>query len=571
MFSVRYTSPRVTPKAAAARRDASGAKSRTVEVSLSGEDRSTAAADVDTIPRKNLFASSGPENDDNDKVRPPTYSVVQVRGEVSNAVYKSDGDKSESSWQSAESSRQSSQAEDCLRDTSLPVIISESMTQATSATETRTNPLGKPDNVDLSTKSVSSHSQSPDGGNGESDIEGHHQADEDRQSQPPEESSCIKLPPRVTRTACAQGQPPFMPQLTEIQPQPGHSQMHSLLDDASDEEEVSFAIVDESPSPYYSCAPMRRQRNQHHRRARSATSMAACSNQLTSNTIQQALLQTRHRRWDCLSAYAGQHQQPSNLFDLSSRAYIIPTLNCCNNLHGNTDGEMAFATRLSVSTQSVQAAAIASGLFRTATVVRLPAGLLLPHFAVARNSDRLGPALIDEYENDTEDVWELLRTIQSTFSVCCEICFGGDLARVAEEYISWRNDVIKTILKILPSLSNIDGITVDSSFSSDYPFVKVDQFNRKDVDDDRPDSDSIPGPHNIANEDLMIPIPMPRSQSWGPGCSGSKPPLSSAPATARKIQTASKKKRSGMRRRLLSATKEASLMDGEESDESDLQ
>ncbi|EJK65575.1 hypothetical protein THAOC_13548 [Thalassiosira oceanica] len=545
MFSVRYTSPRVTPKAVSARRDASGATSRTVEVSPSREDRDSTAAGVDTtlnddsaLPRKNLFALlSGPEY--NGKVRPPMTSAVRGRGGVSNEVYKP-CDESESSWQS--------QAEDCSSDEP----VSENTTEASDVQD--------------------------DGDGAESDIEGegYQEADGDNQSRPPEESACIKLPPRVTRTACTQGNPSFMPELTQKQPLIGHSQTHSLLDDASDEDEISFAIVDESPVTYYPCAPMRRLKDQHHRRARSANSMATCSNQLTSNTIQQALLQTRHRRWDCLSAYAGQHQQPSNLFDLSSRAYVIPTFYYCDNIHGNTDGEMAFATRLSVSTQSVKAAAIASGLFRTATVVRLPAGLLLPHFAVARsrNTNRLGPALIEEYKDDAEDVWELLRTIRSTFSLCCEINFGGDLAGVAEEYISWRNDVIETILKILPSLSSIDGITVDSSFSSDYPFVKVDQFRRKDVEDDRPDSDSISGPpeadRSPAIHDLMIPIPMPRSQSWGPGCSGSKPPRASASATTRKIQTTSKKKRNCMRRRL-SATKEASLMDGEESDESDLQ
>ena len=512
MFSVRYTSPRVTPKEVTARRDASGLTPGKIESSLS---RGT-EADVDTtlndsaLPRENLFALlSGPGC--NGKVQQPTNSSVQVRKDVTIAVYESDCDKPGSSWQS--------QAEDFLGD----IPVGENTTEATLD--------------DLSANGLI-HSQRSDGDNGLDVQDGGDGI----------ESDTIKLPPMVARTACAQRHPPFMPELTQKQPL---TETHSLLDDASDEDEI-YEI--QNPTTYNSCDPMRRQRTQHHRRARSANSIAASSNQLTSNTIQQALLQTRHRRWDCLSAYAGQHQQPSNLFDLSSRSYIIPTFNCCNNPHGTTDS-MALATRLSVSTQSVKAAAIASGLFRTATVVRLPAGLLLPHFAVVRNRDtnHLGPALIEEYKSDSDDVWELLRTIGSTFSLCCEVDFGGDLAGVSEDCITWRNDVIVTILKILPSLSSVDGITV-SSFSADYPFVKVDQF------------DSISGPY-----DLMMPIPMPRSQSWGPGCSGSKPPRSSASATARIIKTTSKKKRNGSMRRILSVTKEASLMDGEESDESDMQ
>eukprot|EP00579_Thalassiosira_antarctica_P011825 CAMPEP_0201922032 /NCGR_PEP_ID=MMETSP0903-20130614/10196_1 /ASSEMBLY_ACC=CAM_ASM_000552 /TAXON_ID=420261 /ORGANISM="Thalassiosira antarctica, Strain CCMP982" /LENGTH=937 /DNA_ID=CAMNT_0048459105 /DNA_START=151 /DNA_END=2964 /DNA_ORIENTATION=- len=302
----------------------------------------------------------------------------------------------------------------------------------------------------------------------------------------------VPLPPRVNRTTInrrANDSAPFLPNCPSTPSQPAAlfpkqrslpmsprqipmsprrpcSHTHSLLDDCSDDEDeiTSFTIVD-SPTRHtssYSCLPrpransyfkkqkQRQGKNRHNSRSHSAGTSATqvASNNTCSNNIQQALLQTRHRRWDCQSAYAGAHAQSNQVFDLSNRGHSI-----VGYLPENGDG--ALAVRMSVSVEAIRAAALASGLWRTVRLVRLPKGLFWSH------------AEMYECLEDNE-VWALLKMLNSTFPILDQIDFGGDISRATvskdvANWDDWRNEILSCIMQCLPNIVAIDGFVVEQN------------------------------------------------------------------------------------------------------------
>jgi len=319
----------------------------------------------------------------------------------------------------------------------------------------------------------------------------------------------VTLPPRVNRTT-AQGYPnnigaPFLPPCPSstrsqpllptqsplpvislqrtppfpMSPRQPFSHTHSLLDDCSDEEDdiesTTFNVVD-SPTRHmassYSCLPRPRSNSEggsspfssyfkghkqkHNGRAihgRSSNNDAAGTNatRVATNNIQQALLQTRHRRWDCVSAYAGAHAQSCRVFDLTSRVHYLA--GCTS----DEEGVGALAARLSVSPEAIRAAALASGLWRTVRLVRLPRGLF-------RSND----GSVTQSSLDGNDVWPLLKMLNSTFPMLDQVDFGGDISRLAAasknmaDGEDWRAEILSCIMECLPSIVAVDGFVVES-------------------------------------------------------------------------------------------------------------
>jgi len=305
----------------------------------------------------------------------------------------------------------------------------------------------------------------------------------------------VTLPPRVTRTTLtgytrdddssnnnnsASGSPFLttptrnratspLPPAHPLSPRQEFAHTHSLLDDCSDEEEETSIRI-ESPERNinsYSCLPRaaarstsegsspfsyfkKQQMQENHRQQHTASSLTGpnSATKVANNNIQQALLKTRHRRWDCQSTLAGPHAQSNQLFDISHRVYYTHT-----GYYPQTNGEIAIAARLSVSVESIKAAALASGLWRTVRLVNLPKGL----FGSNRSS-------IDE--SIDEDLCALLKMLHTTFPVLDQINFGGDISadNTSEEEDNnddWRNEIVSFIMECVPNLVAIDGFVVE--------------------------------------------------------------------------------------------------------------
>ena len=262
----------------------------------------------------------------------------------------------------------------------------------------------------------------------------------------------VTLPPRVNRTtlpkfpcnpARAVSAPPI------LSPRPTFT--HSLLDDCSDEEDetTTFTIVDcPTHIPVYSCLapPVASSKGsstfasyfEDQNRNRQS---AGTANQKASKNIQQALLQTRHRRWDCQSVFAGSHAQSKEVMDISNRFF------CMSRCPPGT-GHGEFANRLSVSVEAVRVAALASGLWRTVKRVRLPRGLFVDR-SVADN-----------------EIPTLLRCLGSTFPMLNSVDFCGDISRVSNTSdkfadSDWRDEIVSCIMECLPNIVAIDGFVVE--------------------------------------------------------------------------------------------------------------
>eukprot|EP00578_Thalassiosira_sp_NH16_P026443 CAMPEP_0181083006 /NCGR_PEP_ID=MMETSP1071-20121207/3927_1 /TAXON_ID=35127 /ORGANISM="Thalassiosira sp., Strain NH16" /LENGTH=940 /DNA_ID=CAMNT_0023164635 /DNA_START=137 /DNA_END=2959 /DNA_ORIENTATION=- len=278
-------------------------------------------------------------------------------------------------------------------------------------------------------------------------------------------SNCPSIPSEMNPAAAPfspkQGPPP--PAI--LSPRPPFSHTHSLLDDCSDEEEDTtlFTIVDSPPrhGHSYSCLPRPRsnsegsspfssyfqknkQKQSKHSRPHSRESAGTTATRVASNNIQQALLQTRHRRWECQMSYAGSHAQSKEVFDISNRVHHIPGY--------FPDNGDEFAARLSVSVEAIRAAALASGLWRTVRLVRLPKGLF--------------PHMDESIENN--EIWDLLKMLNSTFPVLDQIDFGGYFVRapkgpydIASGDDHWRNEMLACIMEYLPGIVAIDGFVVE--------------------------------------------------------------------------------------------------------------
>jgi len=262
----------------------------------------------------------------------------------------------------------------------------------------------------------------------------------------------VTLPPRVNRTtlpkfpcnpARAVSAPPI------LSPRPTFT--HSLLDDCSDEDDeaTTFTIVDcptHIPAYYCLAPPVASSKSstfasyfEDQNRNRQS---AGTANQKASKNIQQALLQTRHRRWDCQSVFAGSHAQSKEVMDISNRFFCMSR---CPP-PGTSHGEIAY--RLSVSVEAVRVAALASGLWRTVKRVRLPRGLFVDR-SVADN-----------------EIPTLLRCLGSTFPMLNSIDFCGDISRVSNTSdkfadSDWRDDIVSCIMECLPNIVAIDGFVVE--------------------------------------------------------------------------------------------------------------
>ena len=305
----------------------------------------------------------------------------------------------------------------------------------------------------------------------------------------------VTLPPRVNRTTLtgysnSGSNAPFLsspardPMLPShpLSPRQAFTHTHSLLDDCSDEEEemTSFTIED-SPTRHvqqssYSCLPRARnsgegspfsyfkkqqKQNKNVRQSTSSMSTGSSATLVASNNIQQALLKTRHRRWECQMEFAGPHAQSKEVFDLSNRVHYIVGYSPENNY--TERGQVA---RLSVSVEAIRAAALASGLWRTVRLVKLPKGLFFSNFDQMLEYDSV----------EEEEIWALLKMLNSTFPMLDQLDFGGDISRGPSNRNSdnaddvanntcdndeWRNEIISCIMECLPNLLAIDGFVVE--------------------------------------------------------------------------------------------------------------
>ena len=349
------------------------------------------------------------------------------------------------------------------------------------------------------------------------------------------ESSLSTTPPFLTNCPISEQQaiiPGPIPMKRQKNPlpfsprQPLFSHTRSLLDDCSEDEEeennnnnnnnnnsTSYTIVD-SPTrhmnPSYGCIPRQQRSNsdvsssspfslyfikkggqQKKKRTSSSTSSSrnvpnqsnqqvpgGNANKVASNNIQQALLQTRHRRWDCQSAYAGSHAQSNQIFDISNRVvhYHLAGYNNHNisSSMKNNDGPMAAAARLSVSVEAVRAAALASGLWRTVRLVKLPKGL----FNNSSSMDHHTPQQQQYRDDNTDEVWSLLKMLHFTFPSLEQIDFAGDIISRAimngnndndkmanndgdDDPDDWRDELLTCIMECLPNIIAIDGFVIE--------------------------------------------------------------------------------------------------------------
>mmetsp|Transcript_1584 Transcript_1584/g.3272 ORF Transcript_1584/g.3272 Transcript_1584/m.3272 type:complete len:1052 (+) Transcript_1584:96-3251(+) len=268
---------------------------------------------------------------------------------------------------------------------------------------------------------------------------------------------------------------------------------HSLLDDCSDEEEndddddeeelsSSYVMVDGQSSSRGIHSWKKRSNNQ-----RSSGSSSSISQQMASNNIQIALLQTRHRRWEIQSAFCGAHAQSNQVFDLSNRIHHIPKFHNRHQQHFSfspirpstsaadvDDDGVAFLARLSVPIESIRAGALGSGLWRTVRLVKLPQGLFGWHWLMWKEQRQEPDSVYfgDNMPLDNE-VWSLLQMLGETFPNLEQIDFGGDVAKSpsredqsvdsADTYNKeeWRNEILTCIMQCLPKLVVVDGFAVE--------------------------------------------------------------------------------------------------------------
>jgi len=265
---------------------------------------------------------------------------------------------------------------------------------------------------------------------------------------------------------------------------------HSLLDDCSDEEEhdddeklsSSYVMIDTQSSSRGISSWKKRSDNQ-----RSSSSIS-----VTSNNIQIALLQTRHRRWEIQSTFCGSHAQSNQVFDLSTRVHHIPKFHNRHQQHFSfspirpstspgadiDDDGVAFLARLSVPIESLRAAALGSGLWRTVRLVKLPKGLFGWHWLMWKEQRQVPDSVYfgDNMPLDNE-VWSLLQMLGETFPKLEQIDFGGDIAKSPPTSTSkedqsvdssdtynkeeWRNEILTCVMQCLPKLQAVDGFAVE--------------------------------------------------------------------------------------------------------------
>ena len=272
---------------------------------------------------------------------------------------------------------------------------------------------------------------------------------------------------------------------------------HSLLDDCSDDEDnygdddekmsSSYVIIDEQSSSRGNSSWKRRSSIQ----GKNLTNISI-SQQLASNNIQIALLQTRHRRWEVQSTLCGPHAQSKQVFDLSTRVHHIPKFHNRQQQNfsfspirtsmfsdadiGDDDG-VAFLARLSVPIEAIRAAALGSGLWRTVRLVKLPQGLFGWHWILWKEQRQVPDSVYfgDDMPLDNE-VWSLLQMLGDTFPNLEQVDFGGDIAKstvassVDEQSIDladtynredWRNEILTCVMQCLPKLIAVDGFAVE--------------------------------------------------------------------------------------------------------------
>jgi hypothetical protein len=329
-------------------------------------------------------------------------------------------------------------------------------------------------------------------------------------------------PPRVNRTsstssATALSSPPTTTSVQQLDEAPSlpiqsprrqvtfAQHTHSLLDDCSDEEENEENYVndddeeEDEPSSSYVMVHHQRQnsgawKKRHRRQSSNNSSMVA------SNNIQIALLQTKHRRWEIQSSLCGSHAQSNQIFDLSARVHYIPKFHNRQQQNfsfspirpsssgtgfdvddDNDDEGIALLARLSVPIESIRAAALASGLWRTVRLVKLPRGLFGWHWLMWKEQ-RMVPDSVyfgDNMPLDNE-VWSLLQMLGDTFPNLQQIDFGGDIAKshttttaetAGEDHSvdlsnlynkdEWRDEILTCIMQCLPRLIAVDGFAVE--------------------------------------------------------------------------------------------------------------
>ncbi|KAL3800546.1 hypothetical protein ACHAWO_009790 [Cyclotella atomus] len=311
----------------------------------------------------------------------------------------------------------------------------------------------------------------------------------------------IALPPRLKRTTTdpeADDQNatldfPLTPSRGPIippSPMRNFDHTHSLLDDCSDEEDdiTSFNMVD-SPTRHthsYSCFPKKHASNRSNpyvsylnfKKQKPNYKQPHPAHTAVDNTIQRALLETRHRRWSCQSAYAGSHAQSDQMFDVSNRVQYITIRENQMNWDYNRNSDLQFIeddfsdcaddgpvivlARMSVSHAAIRAGALACGLWRTVRLVRLPKGLFEKHWLMWREKKHSFEEVYDE-----NDVWALLQMLRETFPLLDQVDFGGDTTESSDDAYSddnvrkeWRLEIISRVLQILPNLIAIDGFDV---------------------------------------------------------------------------------------------------------------
>eukprot|EP00970_Alexandrium_tamarense_P006814 scaffold1195_cov200-Alexandrium_tamarense.AAC.11 len=315
----------------------------------------------------------------------------------------------------------------------------------------------------------------------------------------------IALPPRLKRTtdelksALDRHTTPAARSQQQFTTEDSHTaHTHSLLDDCSDEEDDigSFTMVD-SPTRLnqaYACFPkkhhvhsdndgsyysyFKKQKQGKQPKLHSTNNTPSSFNQLASMNIEQAMLKTRHRRWACQSALAGSHAQSCQWFDLSNRVHYVPVHDIATRRRtsqhffgydDSSEDEPTVLARMSVAAAAIRAGALASGIWRTVRLVRLPRGLFEWHWLLWKSRQSVS----DEVVHD-DDMWGLLQMLGETLPMMDQLEFGGDMSpsldtEIISDEVSlddnsnredWKNEIRSLILQLLPNLIAIDGFEV---------------------------------------------------------------------------------------------------------------
>ena len=141
-------------------------------------------------------------------------------------------------------------------------------------------------------------------------------------------------------------------------------------------------------------------------------------------------------------------------------------------LPDNTE-RIASSVRLSVSVEAIQAAVLASGLWRTVRCVRLPQGLFWSQM------------------HESDDIWAILKMLNSTFPILNQIDFGGEIECAST---SRRNDIVSGIMECLPNIAAIDGFVVEQLvIGSDCQSTEKSTTKSEEEDDSQPGATNING------------------------------------------------------------------------------